>query len=718
MQRAISRAPFLSPVLSRRLALVMLVGLALVGLAACGGGSTGATGATGPAGPEGPAGPGVAGSGLVMNITNVAINADLRFVIDFTMEDEDGNPLTMADLDGSPRWGAAWIMTDAVNGKTYYQSYIVNPKAGKPYDYDGATDIPPTLASAPQAGTDSGGTHTELSAGVFQYVSGTQLPPAYDMTATHTVAGYATRGGRSVVDNPWHHWVPNGAPVTVTRDITATMDCNACHDEMAFHGGTRREVVLCQMCHTNQSIDPETGNTVDFEVMVHKIHNGAHLTDQPYYIVGYGQRPHDYSEVEWTQDVRNCATCHKSGADADNWLGNPIRTNCGSCHDDIDWVTGAGHAAGPQLTDNSCAACHQSVMGTEFDRSVPGAHVVPYNSSLNPNLTFVITDVTNMVPGGQPTVTFSIVDDAGPVDITTLDRVAMVFAGPTSDYTQLHSQDHLFTLQGFGSTGTLLDLGGGNYSYAPLRGDTSPYTIPPSADGTWSVGMESRTANISVNGGDIKFGANNPVVYIDLLNGNLGLGAPEPRRMVVPEAHCSASHKDVLMHGNWRTDLEYCVMCHAPWTTDQNRRPGLDPVSNPPESVSMAYMIHKVHRGHELLNGYTVWGYGPTEHDFSHVHYPGDLRNCSACHDGDTEQLPTPEGTQATVFNIDGIPLARPDAIRPTAGAACTACHDSADAITHILINSVIIDPLETYESCATCHGEGKTHSVNAVHGK
>ena len=44
----------------------------------------------------------------------------------------------------------------------------------------------------------------------------------------------------------------------------------------------------------------------------------------------------------------------------------------------------------------------ETVQVAEFDNSVPGAHVVPYSSSVNPNLTFAITDVQSMTPGTAP----------------------------------------------------------------------------------------------------------------------------------------------------------------------------------------------------------------------------------------------------------------------------------------------------------------------------
>ena len=53
-------------------------------------------------------------------------------------------------------------------------------------------------------------------------------------------------------------------------------------------------------------------------------------------------------------------------------------------------------------------------------------------------------------------------------------------------------------------------------------------------------------------------------------------------------------------------------------------------------------MIHKIHTGEELNREYTV-----TEAaypDFTEVLYPGDRRNCSACHVNNSQQLPLREG--------------------------------------------------------------------------
>jgi OmcA/MtrC family decaheme c-type cytochrome len=711
--------------LSRRCALALAVVLMLT-LSACGGSGGGAP-APDPD-PDPTPDPTPTGFALTGNTTDrwftvesVTLNAARNFVVEFSMED-GGAPLSLTDLDSDPRFLLGWIDEDTLPGgdlRTRYQSYVVNTRNGVMHDLDGdgmSTDAP-VLASATQAGTDSGGSIDVLGGGRFRFTSGTALPANYVAGATHTIALYATRGGRSDVVNPYVHFVPSGATLSTMRDIIPTSSCTACHDKLAAHGGTRNEVILCQICHTDQTIDPETGNTVDFENMVHKIHAGSSLSSI-YRIVGYRETVHDYHEITWTQDVRNCTSCHKDGAQSENYRLAPGRAACGSCHDDVNFVTGFEHNAGPFSDDDACSSCHEPVKVADFDLSIPGSHAVPYTSSFNPNLTFAITAVSNMTPGNAPTVTFTATTTGGGVDITTLNRVAMLFAGPAPDYREYTS----VTVSA--GDGTLVDNGGGSYTFTP-----NAFTVPVTALGTWSVGMEGRTENIPVGGltiTNVRFGGNNPVVDVSLSTGTLT--GTLARRVIVDEAQCNTCHNDVLIHGNLRTEIAYCVMCHNGWTNDEARRPGIDAVANPPESVDFRYMIHKIHAGKELANGYLVYGFGGTPHDFSDVHFPRPINQCTACHTGGTERLPIPSDAQAQVFNwggpgnilgVDIVPTSILAPIRPPITATCLSCHDSASTAAHAIVQAVptpLLDPNVWTEACITCHGVGREFDAEVYH--
>jgi OmcA/MtrC family decaheme c-type cytochrome len=126
-------------------------------------------------------------------------------------------------------------------------------------------------------------------------------------------------------------------------------------------------------------------------------------------------------------------------------------------------------------------------------------------------------------------------------------------------------------------------------------------------------------------------------------------------------------------------------------------------------------MIHKIHRGEDLARGYVVYGYGNREHDYSHVEYPRDLRECNACHwkddnpqtDDATYRLPLPEGRLDTVAPQDFWSPMMPEA------AACLSCHDGIGAAAHAANNTG-----EFGEACSACHGEDSTFSVEEVHSK
>ena len=53
----------------------------------------------------------------------------------------------------------------------------------------------------------------------------------------------------------------------ISREIAATETCNACHDNLAIHGGARFEMQECVTCHNPGSADANSGNTVDMSVM-------------------------------------------------------------------------------------------------------------------------------------------------------------------------------------------------------------------------------------------------------------------------------------------------------------------------------------------------------------------------------------------------------------------------------------------------------------------
>ncbi|MBI2848027.1 MAG: hypothetical protein HYX83_02525, partial [Chloroflexi bacterium] len=319
-------------------------------LAACTGpqGPAGQAGPAGAAGPQGPAGPPGTpasvppGAGVNMTITKVEIGADRKPTVTFTLSDFSGKPLKITALDGNPSLNIAYIKADDATGYTQWVNYTTADAAGAPYTFKGVTKQPALTTVKARPGFDPLPTpvpawptpspaYREISVGTYQRTFTTALPEGFDRNATHRVGGVAFRETRRYVSNAIFDFVPAGGDVKVTRQLVATQNCQQCHDPVVpGHGSTRIETKLCVTCHTPQNMDPESGNTPDLKVMVHKIHRGANLPSvragNPYFIVGFNQNVFDFSNVVFPPfggssigEVRYCTMCHSNAPNADNY---------------------------------------------------------------------------------------------------------------------------------------------------------------------------------------------------------------------------------------------------------------------------------------------------------------------------------------------------------------------------------------------------------------
>lgn len=627
---------------------------------------------------------GYARPGLQVEIVSVDIPADGHAVVEFTYVDDLGQPLDRGGIQTPGEISFRFILSwyDAANRD--YVAYTTRVQTS-----------PITGDSAEQASSDSGGTIEDLEMGRSLYTFGTQLPEDFNRDATHSVGIYATRDTADILDkryysNPVFDFVPSGADLTEVWNAVDDDTCNACHEQLAIHGGSRRDVKLCMLCHNRQTVDPDTGNTVDMKVMIHKIHMGADLPSvqdgTPYQIIGYRQSVHDYSEVLYPMDVRNCDSCHTPDAPEGHiWFTRPTRNSCGSCHDNINWVTGEGHAPGPQADDSRCANCHQPEGDREFDISIMGAHTIPTESEQLAGLNMEIVDVRDAGPGMRPTVDFRLTNDDGtPVDPASLDRLSLLAGGPSTDYAEYMRQ---------------------SVSGATVDGDVVSYTfddpLPEDASGTWAFSADAYRYVIIDDGTDegleVREAAFNPVWFAAVTDDE-----PMPRREVVSLDKCNVCHDTLALHGGQRFAIGECVICHHANETDEEVRPG-DQL--PPESVHFKWLIHRIHMGHGLANDFTVYGYRGSVHNYNHVGYPGDLRTCESCHLEGTYGVPTPEGALPTLTERDYYSPMQP------AAAACNACHSTVDAAAHSFVNTAPFG-----ESCASCHGDDREFSVERVH--
>ena len=303
--------------------------------------------------------------GYNIELLSFEIPADRRPVARVKFTDDMGQPL---DRDGRVTPGAcsaSFVLTWYDAASRDCVSYTTRTQTS-----------PITGRSAVQAAADSGGTWTTVELGTYISTFRTALPAGFDGSKTHTLGIYGARNLQTIIEKTYYanrvvDFRPDGRAVTEVWDAVATSTCTSCHDHLALHGGSRREVKLCVLCHNQtQSVDPDTGNNVQMAETTHKIHYCPFFT-KGYTIIGFGQAVHDYSHVTYPQDVRNCTTCHRPFAPEGHiWYTNPSRQACGSCHDDIDFANGVGHPV--QLDDRACASCHVPEGEFEFDASIKG----------------------------------------------------------------------------------------------------------------------------------------------------------------------------------------------------------------------------------------------------------------------------------------------------------------------------------------------------------
>ncbi|HET7202684.1 MAG TPA: OmcA/MtrC family decaheme c-type cytochrome [Steroidobacteraceae bacterium] len=751
---------------TNRIALVHGVLLASLGL--CGLGLAGCSGDEGkqaerPTTPDGefPPQPGTganipvtAATQIVSSIQRVTVPDDGKPEVEVYLKDDRNFSLTGLPAD-SIRFVLARL-EPAQNGASSTWHAITRrieefPGTPAPDPADAVTGTGP--ASQGYTETATSGVWTEKGNGVYTYkfAQGLEDDPAipFDGSLPHRV-GLEIRLGSPPV--PANNAVMTFNPVTGTpiaqsgREIVDNDTCNACHDNLVVHGGARFDLPYCVMCHDAFSVDAQTGNTLDFKVLIHRIHSGETLPSVEagghYGIFGNRNSWNDYSEVVFPQDTRNCTTCHEeSDADtpqADNWRLTVNRASCGSCHDNVNFATGANHG-GIAATDDTCTACH----GANADiLGVAQAHQIPEQVAAA-KFKYEVLGITGTAPGEFPTVTIRVVDPTNgnvPYDIKAAN-------GPFQNASGTLVVDVAFsTRPDFTNTGSGSATATTGAPAQPIRVDfkangvadptipgafkaTSAVAIPAGATGSGSALLEGHP------GVNVDDDADLETVPVPSVGINFAItdAAPVEYRPIVELAKCNDCHEQLALHGNNRVDnVELCATCHNPNATDVSRRVAgsecVTDLGTDDQAIDLKFMVHAIHAGVSMGGaGYTVCGFGNTAHDFSTVKYPGMLENCEGCHLPGTYY--PPDSTTAIATTIDaGADRSTPadDVAITPASAACSSCHTSDTARQHMQLNGGSFDAVKAADSttpgaptetCGDCHGEGEAADVKVEHG-
>lgn len=639
----------------------------------------------------------------------------------------------LADAAGVPLDRTGRLTTSKVNVSFVLAQLAENPD-GSPAQYTAYT----TNADG-QAATEAVEANfaaADVAAGSYTYKLAAPLA-GLDLTKTQTVLAVVDRtvDGIRTFDRQTFSVRPSvGAPMA--RELVTATSCGGCHGTLALHGGRYTGPEQCVLCHQPQSTDPESGNTVDFKVMIHKLHRGASLPSvvagAPYQLIGFGGSVNDFSTVAFPQNIARCESCH-AGAQGDRWETGVSKAACTSCHDTTVFVTAdvvSGkvlHLGVEQPTEGQCLVCHGP------DAMIAPVQAMHYTGLLDPAGTIValeIQSISNTAPGQTPVLTFRVFVNDGPRNILTTPLTGLIatIAGPTTDI----ATSWQARIQGAGAVGTLtaVDAPNGVFAYTfPAAG-----AIPPSATGSYEVGLEGYITPPVVPPATTapRHAAFNPVLAFAVTD-----ATPQPRRSIVAVEKCNGCHDTLAVHGGSRRNPQYCVFCHNTVGVD-DRTPRLESSSAFAESLDFRVMIHKVHRGAQLTQAYALGFLAPTvsnpagdQISFNGVRYPRSTGDCEACHASKNWTLPMdrsgsyapstasemtcsePWADDTNAFCDSPFWTASSTTKIPPETSVCTSCHDAPAVAAHAATNTTVSGA----EACATCHGAGALYDVSLFHG-
>jgi OmcA/MtrC family decaheme c-type cytochrome len=752
----------------------MLALAATFGLAGCGGSvskdspGSGGSGGNGPPGPSGPPDVPIAqggdvknmgtGSGLtaqeITDIGALIVSEDTfsaavattcsssgacatQPVVEFTVKTAHGGAV-LGLAPSTLRLGVAKLVPPADGLASRWQSYINRTQNGT------ITTPPAALPSAVQANVETGAAAgwTELGGGKYRYVGAVNIAAVtnpivvtYEPTLTHRVSIALNLASNAVdldPDNPFRDFVPNGAPVTTEKLVAATKNCAACHVRFAEHGGSRRDVEYCDVCHNPATTDPDSGESVDLAYMAHSIHLGEHRST-PYIVYGFGNEEFNAGDITYPQPITFCENCHELSAatpQGDDWQTNPGAAACGGCH-----IAGLGKT-GPSATtgmytytfthppgslppdfltfnDGECKGCHKAG-GSGGDIFEVHAQDPARKAIVNgKRFTYRILGVQNAAVGQAPSVTFQILQDGVPVDVKaiTTGRLRLDFGWTTQDIHNIADiagnayqvdRGQAIVVDMIANMASVVDNGNGTYSY------TLTQPLPSGFDNA----VLGTGLMVVLEGRRVVDGSN---AYPDSAycpdtrpGSSCAIAGSTPRPQIVEPAKCNACHVQVSAHGGSRAgDPMICTICHGPSLGGTFGTDAFGP-------LALGAFLHGVHSGNVAPVG--------------DVTYPHSLARCESCHvagsfnEARPAALPMTMDAGTTLATGPAAIAWQDDLANSATAGTCQGCHRSAAAQTHMASQGgsfgvpKTLVPSASAEGCTFCHGPGRTFDTKVEH--
>jgi hypothetical protein len=529
-------------------------------------------------------------------------------------------------------------------------------------------------------------------------------------------------------------------------DMVTTEACESCHGARignVGHGGGYTKVKTCNNCHNVNymaTVNDGAGNDGegDLAFMIHRIHNAGvfdRLGEDP----DRGIPPEDFSHVTYPQHIYTCSKCHTDDAPNANLSELvPTSMNCGSCHSDVNFVTGDNHAAGPQ-TDANCSLCHKAgfaIGGVSLDPAVvhnpdpEPANVPEYD------VTIGMTPPVNgeyYAAGETPWVRVNLAVDGVPVpgSVYTADADGEGAAGnlgpglstanlfvygprsnavpvltsnsttdPAWDPLTRPTQGHSLLLTGGVSTDPQVRTNANGYQYQLMD------NFSDLAPGTYMVRFEGEDYG-AISDADYRTASSAVITF------QVGTATEEPK---VSGDACKNCHGDTIMHlegahpHHQSFDTDGCLGCH-----DLSENYG-------------NYIGNRVHAVHSAsaTGDLHPQSFGGPPRNWSHVTFPRPANNCRTCHTNSAADVPVwrdPNevacgGCHGTVS--DPNPADFPDVpAEQLAKEAAAATHmvEMGGSFDFNARTTNPYDPRYIARQCIVCHGEDRIADTFVTHG-
>jgi len=680
-------------------------------------------------------------------------------VVTFSLLDENGSPLDPTAVLAAG--GRCRFYVAQIDATGYYKNYVFS--GGLPtYDRAGAAGF------------------ATVGSGVYTYTFKTNIgnDPSYDATRTHTVVAQISRDvpnsiGQTFTQtaNPYQNFRPDGNPVTVTREVVAISNCNECHGSLSGHG-TRKEIVLCIVCHYPGVSDPDTGNTIDMKSMIHKLHMGSKLSSNVKGAV-YGLAEANFKEVVYpnrtgdsfsNNTAIDCVKCHRVGTDrvgktfgkdVDRWKTNPTKESCGTCHDTYTFETGVTsmtftmslfdatgaftgatttnltvtpHTGGTTtavlgLDDATCTTCHTAVedltYATTSSNPIPMAHLLPLKSSLVKNISFNILSVS-AVSGQTVTVQFSVQDGTGAQYTLTGGAGSNTFNDPVAiAFAYMKGPDYDNSSRAWLDAPTALTYVQGRTKTVSST-SVNPTSFYDAGSQSYIVSMGTFTVpNIPGAIGTIAIYGRQGITIPTNANTAHRTAAQHITYAFAPVAYyyfdfaTGAQITDPAAQRRKIVDINKCNICHTNINTHSRNETQLCVMCHGPKLYLISTSTYSSGSGNlkDMLHG--IHGATVSTKLFRGVEkagYPNDPRMCAACHIEGTATFPLPAGVAGSLITGSTNTSVDGTPVLPMK-ATCMSCHE--DQIWQDHADS---ETVSGAEMCNSCHSTGLTYSPANAH--